>query len=61
MRLGKLRDSLKQHCPQCKEHVFAKRIVGKYVRERIRILIWECPECNTLWQEPRRNKDLLSH
>ena len=56
--LGKLLDALKQHCPQCNNHVFAKRIVGKYVRERNRILIWECPDCNALWQESRRDKDI---
>ena len=55
--LGKLLDALKQHCPKCEQHVFAKRIVGKYVRERNRILIWECPECSALWRESRRDKD----
>ena len=56
--LGKLRDALSQHCPQCEQHVFAIRIVGKYVREKNRILIWECPECNALWRDSRRTKDI---
>jgi|8_EtaG_2_1085327.scaffolds.fasta_scaffold01090_7 predicted RNA-binding Zn-ribbon protein involved in translation (DUF1610 family) len=58
MTLGRLLDALSQHCPSCKLKVFAKRIVGKYVRERNRILIWECPDCGALWQHPRRDVDL---
>ena len=56
--LGKILDGLKQHCTECREFVFAKRIVGKYVRTRTRILIWECPKCGHLWQDPRRLKDI---
>lgn len=57
-QLGKILDKLKQHCTGCREFVFAKRIVGKYVRTRTRILIWECPQCGNLWQDPRRLKDI---
>ena len=41
----------------CKEDVLARRIEGRYVNEReTRVLIWECPKCNHLWQESRLNK-----
>jgi hypothetical protein len=59
--LGKLLDNLSQHCGGCNNKVFAKRIVGKYVREGNRILIWECPECHNLWQGSLRDKDLDIH
>jgi len=47
-----------QTCPECDERTFAKRIVGRYVRERSRILIWECLECGALWQQRRTDKAL---
>ena len=53
VKVGKILDKLKQHCPQCSAFVFAKRIVGKYVRDSNRILIWECPECEALWRKPQ--------
>ena len=58
--LGNLRDALSQHCPQCGDLVFAVRIVGKYVRENNRILIWECPTCNALWRDSKRTKDVIA-
>ena len=57
-QMGKILDKLRQHCTSCQDFVFAKRITGKYVRTRTRILIWECPHCNNLWQDPRRLKDI---
>lgn len=57
--MGDFLDRLKQRCPSCWQLVLAKRIEGRYVNQRTtRILIWECPECGTLWQKPRRPKDL---
>jgi len=56
--MGKLLESLMQTCPECDERTFAKRIVGRYVRERSRILIWECLECGALWQQRRTDKAL---
>tara|TARA_R110002020_G_scaffold67434_5_gene177078 strand:+ start:3322 stop:3531 length:210 start_codon:yes stop_codon:yes gene_type:complete len=57
--MGDFLDRLKQRCPSCWQLVLAKRIEGRYVNQRTtRILIWECTECGTLWQKPRRPKDL---
>jgi len=57
--MGDFLDRLKQRCPSCWQLVLAKRIEGRYVNRRTtRILIWECTECGTLWQKPRRPKDL---
>jgi len=51
--MGKLLEQLKQECTQCSERVFAKRIIGRYLRTNTRILIWECPECGYLWQRTK--------
>jgi len=54
--MGKLLEALKQECEVCGERVFAIRIIGKYIRTLNRILIWECPECHHLWQNPQRDE-----
>ena len=55
--MGKLKERLSQTCAKCNQSVLARRIEGRYVNEReTRLLVWECPSCHHLWQEPRLTK-----